>query len=290
MNQVLLYYSIDFLIILIIVAGLRWFANLLAHVDLHQILTEEDNAAHGIALAGALIGLAIMLMGASSGEIAENPQEEFTWMLVYGGLGILLMWLTRQFFDHLALRHLSIKEQIKQQNCAAGLLDAGNMIASAIIVRAMMIWVEVDDSFDILWILFGFIASQVLLYLSTLYRLWLFKRAQPDLQFHQAIEQGNMALALRFIGYRIGIALAISASSGLLEYHADIPLTMLMYWSVLGLGLAVLASLLSLLLRPVLLPKVNVSTEVIEKNNVAIGSLEAAIYLSMGLIFVGLLA
>ena len=290
MNHILLYYSIDFIIILLVVAGLRWFSNLIAHVDLHHILTEEDNAAHGIALSGALIGLSIMLMGASSGEVATNPIEEFKWMLVYGILGLVLMWLTRQFFDHLALPQISISTEIQKQNCAAGLLDAGNMIASAIIVRAMMIWVEVDQSIDVLWILLGFIASQILLYFSTLYRLWLFKRFNKGTQFHQAIEQGNIALALRFVGYRIGMALVISASSGFLNYDHNIPITMLALWSAMGLLLAVVASILSLLLRRVLLPRVNISAEVTEKNNLAIGSLEAAIYLSMGLIFVGLLA
>lgn len=290
MNPVWLYYSIDFFIILIIVAGLRWFANLLAHVDLHHILTEEDNAAHGIALSGALLGLSIMLMGASNGDIAANPSEEFTWMLVYGVLGILLMWLTRQFFDHLALPKISISHEIRQHNSAAGLLDAGNMIASAIIVRAMMIWVEVDKPLDVLWILLGFLLSQGLLYLTALYRLWLFKRWQAGLEFHQAIAAGNIALALRFVGYRIGMALVISASSGLLVYHAEQPLTMLLRWCALGLGLSVVASLLSIALRHVLLPRVNVNIEIVAQHNIAIGSLEAAIYLSMGLIFVGLLA
>ena len=45
---------------------------------------------------------------------------------------------------------------------------------------------------------------------------------------------------------------------------------------------------LSIILRHILLPKINVAEEVGEQGNIAIGSIEAAIYIGIGLAFVGL--
>jgi len=45
---------------------------------------------------------------------------------------------------------------------------------------------------------------------------------------------------------------------------------------------------LSIILRYILLPKVNIAEEVGDQRNVAIGSIEAAIYIGIGFTFVGL--
>lgn len=288
-GSVLIYYLIDFVIVLLLLAGLRFFSGLLANASLNEILSEHDNFAVGISLSGAVIGLAIVLMGAVSGQASGSPQEELILMTSYGLLGVVLMWLTRLIFDYISFPEISIHQQIFDNNAAIGLVDAGNMIASAIIVRAVMLWVEGGNLQGLGVVLFGFLASQVLMYLATLYRRLVFSRRHPDSSLPQELADGNVALAIRFSGHRIGVALAVTATSGLLVYQADKLGFVLALWLLIALVLFAVQTLFAFIIRHVLLPGVNVGVEVTEQRNVAIGSLEAAIYIAVGFVFVGLL-
>jgi uncharacterized membrane protein YjfL (UPF0719 family) len=288
--SLLLYYLIDFLVVLVILAGFRWFSDLLANASLREILAEQDNFAVGISLSGALIGIGLMLMGAVSGKAAATPLQELASMAAYGGLGVALMWLTRLLFDYAFLREISIHRLLQARNVAAGLVDAGHMIAVGIIVRAVMIWVEGDPLIGALAVLGGFLVSQLILYLATFYRNLSFARRHPGDSLQAQIERGNMAVAVRFAGHGIGVALAVTATSGLVLYNqAHLPLT-LGLWFAVALGLFAAQTLIALVARAILLPGVNIGAEITEQRNVAIGALEAAIHITVGLVFAGLLA
>jgi len=288
-SALLLYYLIDLLVVLVILAGFRWFSNLIAYSSLRELLSEQDNFAVGISLSGALIGIALMLMGAVSGHIAAGPLEELVLMSAYGVLGVLLMGLTRWLFDYFFLREISIQRLILDHNIAAGLVEAGHLIAVGIIVRAVMVWVEGDPLIGALAVLAGFLVSQLILYLATLYRALAFARHHPGESLQGHIQQGNIALALRFAGHGIGVALAVTATSGLVVYdQTALPLTLTL-WFVVALTLFIAQSLIALAARYALLPGINLGAEVTEQRNVAIGALEAAIHISVGLVFAGLL-
>lgn len=95
-------------------------------------------------------------------------------------------------------------------------------------------------------------------------------------------------MAIRFSGYRLGVALAMTATSGLVVYDPGLLVFSILAWVLMALIIFVAQTLLSIILRHVLLPKVDIAEEVGEQGNVAIGSIEAAIYIGMGLTFVGL--
>lgn len=288
-QSVLLNYFINFVLMLGILAGFRWFSNFVANASLHELLAEHDNGAVGISLAGAVVGIAIMLMGVVSGQALSSLLEEVMLVTIYGVLGILLMWLTRQVFDHLSLPNISITQHIHDNNFAAGLVDAGNLIASAIIVRAVMTWVEGDAWINLLVVLLGFIASQIIMYLATLYRSIIIAKRHAGRRLDEEIAAGNLALAIRFSGHRIGVALAVTSTSGLLIYDANNLPLILSLWFAIALLLFIAQSLVSFAARLILLPGIQVGIEVIEQRNVAVGILEAAIFIAVGLMFVGLL-
>jgi len=283
-------YAVDFIVIVLIFASLRWFSSLLAHTHLNEILAQQNNFAYGISLAGSLIAIAIMLTGAASGEPAATLQQEFITMLAYGLSGIALMWLTRQVFDHLALPNISISSLIAENNVTAGLIDAANMIASAIIIRAIMLWMEGDSLGGLLIVLLGFVLSQVVMILATFYRRWLFKRCHPDSDLQQQFSQGHIALAIRFVGHRIGLALSVAASSSLLTYQTEQMGLLLSLWLASALALTVLFTLFAWLIRYILLPGIAINEEVTEQGNIAIAAIQAAIYVSVGFLLQGLLA
>ena len=294
MNYVILhdasavYYAIDFVLVLVILAGLRLFSGALANVSLNEILAKQDNVAVGISMAGAVIGVAIMLMGVVDGDAGATPGQELMLIVGYGVLGILLMWLTGKVFDHLSLPQISVSDAIENGNVAAGIVDAGNLIATAIIVRALLSWVDGSTYLGLVAVLVGYVVSQCILYAATRYRVTVFARRHEGRLLHQEIEGGNIALAVRFAGHRIGVGLAVTAASGIVVYFSDTLAMSLLVWTGMAVVMFAAQTVISIAARHVLLPGINVGEEVGAQRNVAIGTFEAAIYIAIGLLFVGL--
>ncbi len=282
------YYAIDLLIIVAILAGMRKLSGTIGNVSSLDELTKKDNHAFGISIAGATLALAIMLMGVVSGEVAKNPAYEAFLMLGYGGLGLILMWVTRKIFDNISLPKISIHKEIMEGNTAAALVDAGNMIATAIIIRAVMIWVDSNSWLGLALIIIGFLISQLLLLTATLYRRYVYARRHSGQGVHDEIKKGNVALALRFAGHRIGIALAVTAASGIVIFDDETVTTPILTWAGTAVVIMMLLTLLAFITRKAILPKIDVAKEVDSQGNVAIGAIEAAVYVAIGFLLAGL--
>jgi len=288
----LVYYAIDFVILMGFMATLRVFAASIAGISLKELLAQQDNFAAGIALAGAIIAVAILMMGVVAGEAGSTYVEEITLMGSYGIAAMLFMGFTRKIFDKIGLRQISIHDEIMGGNVAAGIVDAFNLIATAIIIRAAMSWVDGSTFLGLAIVVGIFLISQIILILATLYRNAVFNRRHKDngKTLQGEIKEGNVALAIRFSGYRLGVALAMTATSGLVIYDPSVLEWSVLAWVMMAVIIFVSQTLLSIILRHILLPKVNIAEEVGEQQNIAIGSIEAAIYVGIGFTFVGLFA
>lgn len=286
----LAYYAIDFVILMGFMATLRILAASIAGISLQELLAKQDNFAAGIALAGAIFAVAILMMGVVAGDAGTSYVEEITLMTSYGIAAMVFMGLTRKIFDSIGLRQISIHHEIMNGNVAAGVVDAFNLIATAIIIRASMSWVDGSTFLGLAIVVGIFLISQIILLLATLYRNMVFNRRHKDKgkTLQDEIKAGNIALAIRFSGYRIGVALAITASSGLVVYDPNLLVFSVLAWVLMALIIFVSQTLLSILLRYILLPKVNIAEEVGEQGNIAIGAIEASIYIGIGFTFVGL--
>lgn len=282
------YYAVDLLIIIVILAGMRKLSGAIANVSSHDELTEKDNHAFGISIAGATLALAIMLMGVVSGDVGKNPANEAMLMIGYGGLGLLLMWVTRKVFDHIALPKISIHQQIMDGNVAAAIVDAGNMIATAIILRAVMVWIDSNSWVGLAIVVVGFLISQILLLAATLYRRHVYAKRHGGHGVQDEIEKGNTALALRFSGHRIGIAMAVTAASGMVIYDSESIVAHLIAWSGVAVIMMAALTIIAFITRKAVLPHVNIAEEVDKQGNVAVGAIEAAVYVAVGFLLAGL--
>lgn len=288
----LAYYVIDFIIIMGFMAILKFLAGSISDVSLKELLAKQDNFAAGITMAGAIVAVSILMMGVASGEAGHNYTNEITLMVVYGVAAIVFMWLTRKIFDRYILSKISIHDEIIKGNIAAGIIDAFNMIATAIIVRGAMTWVDGSTFLGLAVVAVIFILSQVLLLLVTIYRSKVFdsRHKDTDRTLQSEIQSGNIALALRFSGHRLGLGLALTATSGVVVYDPQLLSLSITAWLLVAILLFALQIILAIILRHIILSGVNIGEEVGVQRNVAIGSIEAAIYIGIGLIFVGLLA
>ncbi len=291
-DAALTYYAIDFVILLGFMAALRLLSSAIAGISLQELLAQHDNFSAGIALAGAIIAVAVLMMGVVAGDAGTTYVEEITLMVSYGVAAMIFMSLTRIIFDKIGLRQISIHDEIMQGNVAAGVVDAFNLIATAIIIRAAMTWVDGSTFIGLAVVVGIFLISQIILLLATLYRSAVFNRRHKNTNktLQGEIKNNNIALAIRFSGHRLGVALAITATSGIVVYDASLLIYSVLAWVIMAIVIFISQTILSIILRHILLPKVNIAEEVGEQANVAIGSIEAAIYIGIGFTFIGLFA
>jgi uncharacterized membrane protein YjfL (UPF0719 family) len=272
------------------IAGLRFITGIVANVNSAEELASRDNFAFGIAMAAGVISLALMLTGAVSGEPGETYLGEIVSVISYGILGLILIKVGRLSQDKFILTGIEIQGEIKAGNLAAALVDAANTIATGLVLRAVMLWVESDTLNGLLVVLAAFLLTQLLLALVTKYRLIVYARRSTGGDLQTAFKEGNVALAIRFMGHLLGVALAITAASGVVGYDVENLILALILWTGISLLFAVLVSLLAIIARNVVLMGVDVVEEVNSQNNVGVAAIEASIYISIGLFFTALFA
>lgn len=275
---------INFAIAIGLFTSLRLFSGVISHINASKELLKKDNPAFGISLAGAVIAVAIVLVGAIYGDPVYTLQESIVAVGLYGVLGIILLAVARIVFDRMALPKISIRDQIVEGNIAAAIVDAGNMIATAIIIRAVMIWVAANTFEGITAVMMGFVISQCLLTAATYIRVKCLKFAEEGNSIQKEVESGNVALALRFTGRRIGTAFAITAALNIMVYELHDTKLLLVVWAFIAIMMMFILSFLSFIATKVILAKVNVNDEVIRQRNVALGAVQCAIYAALGLL------
>ena len=281
---------IDLVIAVVMISGLRFLTGLVANVNSAEELASRDNYAFGLAMAGGTVSLALMLTGAVSGEPGATFLSEVIAVLVYGVVGLILIKVGRLAQDKLILRGIEIQDEIKKGNLAAALVDVGNTIATGLVLRAVMLWVESDTFDGLLVVLAAFVLTQLMLALVTQYRLMVYARRNAGGSLQEAFKGGNVALSIRFLGNLFGVSLAITAASGVVAYDtASLPVA-LASWAAVTLLFAILVSLLAIVARSVILMGVHVVEEVDEQGNVGVAAIEAAVYIAMGLFFAALFA
>lgn len=281
---------LDLILAIILLTAYRKLAGLISNISTTEELASKDNFAFGLVFAGGIAALSIVLTGAISGEAGINLFEEALLVISYGVMGIILMMLTRKVFDNFALPDINIHDQIMKGNMAAAIVDVGNLLATAIIVRAVMVWIDDASLFGLISVVIGFVVSQMVLILVTQYRLRVYASRHQGNSLQAAFEAGNKALALRYCGHKIGVALAVTAASGFVPYNDERILMACLTWGLFSVILTIVLSLIAIAARHVILLKIDVVDEVDQQQNMGIGFIEATIYVAIGLILAGLIA
>lgn len=279
--------AIDLAVAMVLLVGIKFISGVISGVNATDELAEKDNPAFGISVAGVGFGVTIMLTGVMAGEASADLVSELVLVAGYGALGIVLMSVTRFIFDRISMPGFSVSASIKEGNIAAAILDAGNVIATAIIIRSIMVWLDADTFVGVAMVIGGYLISQLILSIASLYRLKLFsKRHGKSMQ--EAFEGGNVAAAWRFTGFRIGVALAITATSGLVPYKSEGLAVVAITWIVVALSMMAVLSILSFVMEKVVLAKIDTRDEVDVQANIAIGVIQCAFTVGVGILLAAL--
>lgn len=288
--DLLLILFIDLLIAVALLTAYRKIAGLISNVSSTEELSEKDNVAFGLVFAGGVLALSIVFTGAISGEAGSNLFYEIILVLSYGLLGIVLMMLTRKVFDHITLPDIDVHDQVMKGNQAVAIADVGNLLATAIIIRAVMVWIDGTSLFGLIAVVIGFIVSQAVLILVTKYRMKVYATRHNGSNLQLALEAGNKALAFRYAGHKVGVALAVTAASGFVPYNDERIIAACLAWGLVSIVLTIVLSVLAIGARHAILAKIDVVEEVDNQQNLGIGFAEAIIYVAIGLLLSSLIA
>jgi uncharacterized membrane protein YjfL (UPF0719 family) len=277
-------------IIIALFASLRLFSGAISHVDPRFELTQKDNGAFGISLAGVVFGVTLVLSGVIPNSWTMELGEVGVAVAVYGVIGIGMMVLTRLIFDRIALPRISIRDEIVKGNSAAAIIDAGNVIAAALVIRAVMAWTPTTNFEAIVDLVKLYLVSQVLLTVIAMIHVRLFTmHGVDDRTMQDEIHDGNTALALRMSGRRIGIAFAITAASNLMVYELYGVDKLLLEWAGISLLVILALTILSWIATRIILWGMNVNDEVINQRNVALGAVQGTVYVALGILLSSLM-
>jgi uncharacterized membrane protein YjfL (UPF0719 family) len=261
-----------------------------SHISATKELFQKDNTAFGISLSAVLFSVTIVLTGAIYGDPIYTLGDSVIAVGLYGLLGLGLMSLTRLIFDKIALPKISISDEIIKGNITAAIVDAGNVIATAIVIRTVMVWVDSNTIEGVVAVLVGYLISQILLTSTTCLRAYIYERSNKGRALKEEFTKGNVAIGLRFAGRKIGTAFAIVAASNILVFDTyGIP-ALLVAWGCISVVMVAILSFLSYLANKIILAKIDVEDEIINQHNIALGAVQFTIYLSLGMLLAALVS
>ncbi len=290
LNQnLLIFLAIDLSIAVLLLGTMRFVSGLSAQVNTTDELAKQDNFAFGVSLAGSIAALGIVLTGAITGETADSFLVEAIGVLSYGLYGLILIKVGRIIHDRIALHHIDKKSLIKEQNLTIGLVDAAGAIATAIIIRAVLLWVDGLDLNTFIAITSGFIVAQTMLVLVTRLKERQYASHNQDDCLQDALAGGQMALALRYSGQVISTALAVTAASHFLTYSPETLVMNLLGWLMFGILMTILVGILTSIAKRIVLWGINLTEEVDQQHNVGVASIEMATSISVALILCALM-
>jgi uncharacterized membrane protein YjfL (UPF0719 family) len=289
-QQLLAYLALDIIIAIVLLGTMRFVSGLSAKVNTTEELAQHDNFAFGISLAGSILALGIVLTGAIAGEAANSLIAEAIGMLSYGIFGLVLIKVGRLIHDRFALNKLDKTALIKAQNVSVGIVDAAGAIATAIVIRAVLLWVDGLDLATFIAISSGFIISQAMLVIVTRIRESAYAKNNQGNCLQQAFSDGQQALAIRYSGQLISTALAITAASHFFVYNSETLVENLMGWLIFGIIMTFLVALLTTIAKRIVLWGINLVEEVDQQHNIGVASIEMATSIAIALILTALMA
>ncbi|ABE53990.1 protein of unknown function DUF350 [Shewanella denitrificans OS217] len=289
-QELMIILAIDLSIAVILLTLMRYLQGWSVKVNSSVELAERDNFAFGISTAGAIAALGIVLTGAITGEAASSYATEAIGMTSYGLFGLVLIKLGRFLHDKIALNELDKNAEILKGNVSVALVDASVAIATAIIIRSVLMWAE-DITLDTFIAIFSaFIISQFILVLLTRLRERRYAKRNQDASMQQAFVTGQTALAIRHSGYLIAMALSFNAASHFITYDPSAYVTNIIGWMIFSLIMLVVLSLLITLVKALVLARINLAQEVEQQHNIGIAAVEMAISIAIALLLTALMA
>ena len=282
--------AIDLGIAVILLALMRYMQGWSVKVNSNEELAVRDNFAFGISTAGAVAALGIVLTGAITGAAAHTYLQEAIGMSAYGICGLILIKLGRFLHDKVALNQFNKDELVLKGNISVAIVDAAAAIATALVIRAVLLWAEDLTVNTFIAIFSAFAVSQLMLVVLTRGLEIAYARRNQGAALQLALMEGNTALALRHAGTMIAMGLSFNAASHFMDYDPTAYLSNLLGWLLFSVMMLLVLTVLIKIVKWLVLAKIDLSEEVERQRNIGLASVEMAISIAVALILTGLMA
>ncbi|MGL4613102.1 MAG: DUF350 domain-containing protein [Shewanella sp.] len=282
--------AIDLSIATLLLTLMRYLQGWSVSVNSSKELAERDNLAFGISTAGAVGALGIVLTGAITGAAAPSYLTEAIGMSAYGLFGLVLIKFGRVLHDKIALNELDKNQQIVKGNVAVAIIDASAAIATAIIIRAVLLWAEDLTINTFIAIFSAFAISQLMLILLTRWREIRFSSRNQHSSMQLALTQGHTAVAIRHAGHMLAMALSFNAASHFIVYQPTAYVTNVIGWLVFSVLMLMTLSVLLFIIKKLVLARMDLADEIERQHNLGLAAVEMAISIAIALILTALMA
>ena len=266
------------------ISALRYVRGVSAGVNTTHELSKKDNFAFGISFAGSALALSMIMAAAIGGDPADSFVKEAINITVYAVVGIVLLKIGMMINDAIIFNRFSLKESIFNENVAAGVVHAANFLAVGIVIQSAIRWVETETWEGLISVVLVFVGAQLLLFLVTRLRAQIYMRRHAGKRLQDALQDGNLALAIRYTGHIVAVALGVSATASLISYLPATPWISAAAWFAIALVLAILISCLAAVARMIILKGIDVVDEVDRQRNVGVAFIEAVIFIAIAII------
>jgi len=254
---------------LVLLAIARLVKNLLTPFDMKEQMTEKDNHAVGMSVAGYYVAVLVVMMGPLLTP-AEGGEEVPLWKDLldtfgYSLLGILLLNVSRFIVDKVLLRKFStVKEIVQDRNVGTGAVEMGAYVASGLIVAGSLHGQGGGPHTTVAMYVLG---QPGLIVYGFLYRL----TCRYDI--HDEIEKDNVAAGVS-LGMNL-VAVGVVIMRGVSGDFVDWEISLVKLGLTFGVGV-VLLLVLRILVDLVLLPGVKLHKEIVEDRNLNAAWVEGA--------------
>jgi len=268
----------NFALLLIGLILTKYFFDMTTKFKFDTELTENDNPAFGVALAGYLFGSGIALSGAVFGA-GYSLTDDAIHIAIMSILIIVLMRVSVMINDWAILYNFSIsKELIEDKNVGTGFVLAGGSIATGFMLNGALSGQSETLASSVVDIIIFWSIGQVILILGGL----LFQ-AITRYDIHKVIgEDNNLAAGLSFGGFLTAQGIVIR--NALYGASSNIWDEVIITAAFAFIGLLLLIAT-RIIVDRVFLPKSPLSKEIAVDRNAAAGAMAAASFIIVAIIF-----
>ena len=282
-----MYVLIDIGIVLFLLLILRVIQGVFAKVNVTEEISEKDNFAYGIGMAGGMLALCIVLSSVIGRHIGQGLEKAALGMLIFGVVGILLVRIGRYIHDKVVLNRIDTVALLKKKNVGIALVDAASAVASAIIIRSMIFWVEGSDANAVIAITSGFFVVLAISIVLTRVYEYRFAQCNQNDSFQGALKRGQLAVAIDHAGNILGTAIVVTTSAELLVYSAANYVSNVTGWLFMSLILAVGLQLLVYIGKTLVLFGVDINREIDQHHNIGIACVGVALNMGLAMLVAG---
>ncbi len=283
-SDLALYALIDLSIIVLLMLLIKWLQEKFYSINVNEEISEKDNFAYGIGFSGGLFALCIVLSAVIGRHIQQGVEKAAFGIFLFGIIGIILIRVGRYIHDKVVLHRVDTPQLLKEKNVGIALVDAASVIASAIILRSIILWVDGSDVNAVIAVISGYFVVLAISIVLTRFYEYRFALTNQNDSFQGALKRGQMAVAVDHAGNLLGTAMVVTASEKLLVYSSTAYVSNVTGWLFVSFALAVGLQIIVQIGKHILLLGVDINKEIDQHHNMGIACIGLVLNLGFAIL------